>query len=72
MLGHLNMVAAGLGFALLPDYVSSILPAGVVIRPLDWAPEPSVTIVMANRKHDSLPTLRPFKDIVRECFPPED
>lgn len=72
VLGHLGMVAAGLGFALLPDYVSSILPERVVIRPLDWTPEPQVTIVMAHRKQDTSPVLRSFKQIVRECFPGED
>ncbi len=69
VLGCLGMVAAGIGFALLPDYVASILPDGVVMRPLDWTPEPSVAIVMTHRKHDPPPTLRAFKELVRECFP---
>jgi LysR family hca operon transcriptional activator len=69
VLGHLGMVAAGLGFALLPDYVSSILPERVVIRPLDWAPEPQVTIVMAHRKSDPSSVVRAFRQLVRECFP---
>ena len=72
VLGHLGMVAAGLGFALLPDYVSSILPDRVVVRPLDWTPEPTVTIVMAHRKGDTSPVVRAFKQIVRECFPADD
>lgn len=72
VLGHLNMVAAGLGFALLPDYVSSILPDRVVIRPLEWKPAPQVTIVMAHRRHDASPVLRAFRQIVRECFPGSD
>jgi LysR family hca operon transcriptional activator len=67
VLGHLNMVQAGLGFALLPDYVTEILPPGVVVRPLDWQPVPTVSIVMALRQDDSLRVLRSFTDIVREC-----
>ncbi len=40
VVSHLHMVAAGLGFALLPDYVGTLLPAGVVMKPLDWDPVP--------------------------------
>lgn len=69
VLGHLTMVAAGLGFALLPEYVSSILPSGAVMRPLDWSPEPTVTTVLAYRKGDTMPVVRQFREIVRECFP---
>ncbi len=72
VLGHLAMVAAGLGFALLPDYVSSILPTGVVVRPLDWSPEPMVSTVLAYRKGELAPMLRHFRDVVRECFPRAD
>lgn len=72
VLGHLTMVAAGLGFALLPEYVSSILPSGVVMRPLEWTPEPTVSTVLAYRKHDAVPVLRQFREIVRECFPRTD
>ncbi len=72
VLGHLNMVAAGLGYALLPDYVSAILPERAVVRPLDSVPEPTVTIVMAHRKGDQSPLVRAFRQIVRESFPPPD
>ena len=72
VLGHLSMVAAGLGYALLPDYVAAILPERAVIRPLDWVPEPTVTIVMAHRKGDQSPLVRAFRRIVRESFPPPD
>ncbi len=68
VLGHLTMVAAGLGFALLPEYVSSILPSGAVMRPLDWSPEPTVTTVLAMRKGNAAPVVRQFREVVRECF----
>ena len=65
VLGSLSMVAAGLGFALLPDYVLSMLPDGVVTRPLDWDPEPTVTIVMSYRRQDQPPILRVFREVLR-------
>src|SRR5580658_90980 len=34
ILGNLNMIRAGIGFGLLPDYAMSILPKGVVARTL--------------------------------------
>jgi LysR family transcriptional regulator, hca operon transcriptional activator len=64
-LGHLQMVQEGLGFALLPDYVGAILPPGVVMRPLDWDPAPTVSIVMAQRDDESVASLRLFTSLVR-------
>ena len=64
VVSHLHMVAAGLGFALLPDYVGTLLPAGVVMKPLDWDPVPTVTIVMARRRQPAPPALQAFLDLV--------
>ena len=50
VLGNLNMIRAGIGFALLPDYVTSILPKGVVVKPLAWTSVPVVSLVVAHRK----------------------
>ncbi|MGH9436470.1 MAG: LysR substrate-binding domain-containing protein [Terriglobia bacterium] len=63
--GHLNMVAAGLGFALLPEYVKSILPRGVVTKPLEWQPIPSISLVAAYRANDELPILGAFLKVLR-------
>ena len=60
VVSHLHMVAAGLGFALLPDYVGTLLPAGAVMKPLDWDPVPAVTIVMARRRETPPPRFRRF------------
>jgi DNA-binding transcriptional LysR family regulator len=68
VVSHLHMVAAGLGFALLPDYVGTLLPPGVVMKPLDWDPVPSVTIVMARRREPAAPPLQAFLDLVAEAF----
>ncbi len=43
VLGHLQLVQEGLGFALLPDSVGSLLPPGVVLKPLAWDPTPMVS-----------------------------
>jgi LysR family transcriptional regulator, hca operon transcriptional activator len=66
--GHLNMVAAGLGFALLPEYVKSILPRGVVTKPLEWQPSPSISLMVAYRASDELPILGAFLKVLRRHF----
>jgi LysR family hca operon transcriptional activator len=68
VLGHLNMVAAGLGFALLPEYVESILPRNVIVRQLDYNPVPSISLVAAYRTNDKLPALHAFMEMLDECF----
>lgn len=67
-ISHLNMVAAGLGFALLPGYVKSILPRGAVTKPVDCDPVPTASLVAAYRRGAQLPALRAFMKTVRECF----
>lgn len=71
VLGHLNLVRAGVGFALLPEYVQSILPAGVVTRPLDWQPAPSLSVVAAYRRNDNLPMLAAFKRVLADTVAAE-
>jgi LysR family hca operon transcriptional activator len=66
--GHLAMVQAGLGFALLPDYVNGILPTGVITRPLDFVPAPWVSIVMAQPRSPATPAVRLVTQLVRECM----
>jgi LysR family hca operon transcriptional activator len=68
VLGHLNLVRAGVGFALLPEYVESILPEGVVTRPLDWEPAPSLPVVLAHRRDDRLPALDTFKRVLKDAL----
>ena len=68
VLGHLNMVAAGLGFSLLPEYVKSILPRGVITKPLQWHPIPSINLSVAYRANDELPALRVFLKALRGYF----
>ena len=69
VLGNLNMIRAGMGFALLPDYAESILPSGVVARTLAWSPAPVVSLVVAHRKGKPTASMLAFKKLLRECFP---
>jgi LysR family hca operon transcriptional activator len=64
--GHLNMVAAGLGFALLPEYVTSIMPRGVVAKTLYLDPPPHLMLVSVCRKEDTFPALTSFREVVRQ------
>jgi LysR family hca operon transcriptional activator len=72
VLGNLNMIRAGLGFALLPDYATSILPHGVVVKPLAWNPPPLVSLVVAHRRTNQQGAIAAFKKILRACFPPPE
>jgi LysR family hca operon transcriptional activator len=69
VLGNLNMIRAGMGFALLPDYARSILPEGVVIKPLAWNSAPVVSLVVACRRGKPTAEMLAFKKLLRECFP---
>jgi LysR family transcriptional regulator, hca operon transcriptional activator len=72
VLGNLNMIRAGMGFALLPDYAASILPKGVVVRPLGWNSAPVVSLVVAHRRRKPTAEMLAFKKVLRECFPAEE
>jgi LysR family hca operon transcriptional activator len=66
VLGHLQLVQEGLGFALLPDSVGSVLPPGVVLKPLAMNPTPMVSIAVAWKNGNTSPLVRAFVDLVRE------
>jgi DNA-binding transcriptional LysR family regulator len=68
ILGNLNMIRAGIGFALLPDYAASILPQGVVVKPLAWTPEPVVSLVMAHRIGKATAEMLEFRDLMATVF----
>lgn len=67
VLGHLQLVQEGLGFALMPDSMTAILPAGVTFRPLDCDPVPTVSIVIAWKQGNNSRLLREFVKLVRRC-----
>lgn len=66
VLGHLQLVQEGLGFALLPDSVGSLLPPGVIMKPLASEPTPLVTIAVAWKSGNTSPLVRGFVDLVRQ------
>jgi DNA-binding transcriptional LysR family regulator len=66
VLGHLQLVQEGLGFALLPDSVGSLLPPGVILKPLAWDPTPMVSIAIAWKSGNTSPLVRGFVDLVRQ------
>jgi LysR family hca operon transcriptional activator len=67
VLGHLQLVQEGLGFALLPDSVGAVLPPGVVVKPLAFEPVPLVSIVVAWKTGNTSPLVRAFVDLVRHA-----
>ncbi len=67
VLGHLQLVQEGLGFALLPDSISVLLPPGVTFRPLDCEPVPTVSIVVAWKSGSHSRLVREFVDLARRA-----
>ena len=69
VLGHLQLVQEGFGFALLPDSVGALLPPGVVLKPLAHDPVPTVSIVMAWKAGNPSLLVRTFVDLVQQSVP---
>ena len=69
VLGHLQLVQEGFGFALLPDSVGALLPPGVVLKPLAHDPVPTVSIVIAWKAGNPSPLVRTFVDLVQQSVP---
>lgn len=67
VLGHLQMVQEGLGFALLPESISALLPPGVTSKPLEHDPTPEVSIVMAWKRGNTSRLVREFVALARQC-----
>ena len=68
VLGHLQLVQEGLGFALLPDSVGALLPPGVILKPLAYDPVPTVSIVVAWKAGNPSPLVHAFVDLVRQSL----
>lgn len=64
----LNMVAAGIGFALLPDYVRHMVPSGAVALPLLCTPVPDVHLYVVHRKDDKRPAVRTMLAMLDEVI----
>lgn len=68
LMGHLNMVRAGLGCTLLPSYVATILPGGLVAKPFDWKPPLLATCVLAHLRDGHTPLIPKFKRTLRSVL----
>lgn len=67
VLGNLQMVQEGMGFALLPESIRVLLPPGVICKPLDGEPVPTVSIVAAWKRGNTSRLVRAFVELAREC-----
>ena len=67
VLGHLQLVQEGLGFALLPDSISALLPPGVTFRPLDCDAVPTVSVLVAWKSGNNSRLVREFVDLARRA-----
>jgi LysR family hca operon transcriptional activator len=67
VLGHLKLVQEGLGFALLPDSISALLPPGVTFRPLACDPTPTVAVLAAWKSGNSSRLVRELVELARRC-----
>jgi DNA-binding transcriptional LysR family regulator len=61
----LNLVAAGLGIALVPASLERMRMDGVVYRALQGAPQPRAPLLLATRRADTSPVVRRFLDLVK-------
>jgi DNA-binding transcriptional LysR family regulator len=62
----LNLVAAGLGVALVPESLRRMQMDGVAYRTLRGLPQPRAPLLLATRRADSSAVVRRFIDLVRQ------
>jgi DNA-binding transcriptional LysR family regulator len=67
VLGHIQLVQEGFGFALLPDSMNALLQAGVTSRQLDCDSVPTVSIVIGWKQGNDSRLVREFVRLVRRC-----
>lgn len=64
----LNLVAVGLGIAIVPASLHQVQMSGVVYRRLEGAAQPKATLSLAARRGDPSPVVRHFIDLVRKAM----
>jgi len=67
LLGALQMIQEGLGYALLPESFGALLPLGVVVRPLEFSPAPTVTLAIGWKAGNSSTCVHEFVNAVCQC-----
>lgn len=72
VLGHLKLVQEGVGFALLPDSISSLVPPGVTFRTLDCNPVPTVSLLVAWKAGNGSKLVRELVELACRCGSTKD
>ncbi len=69
LMTSMNAVASGLGCCFFSEYVAGIVPKGVVTRRIALDPAPTLDLLFAYRKDDTLPALETLIKLVRDHSP---
>jgi LysR family hca operon transcriptional activator len=69
LMTSMNAVASGLGYGLFAEYVGGIVPKGVVTRPIDLDPAPTLDLLFAYRKDDPFAALATLISLVHDHSP---
>jgi len=62
----LNLVAAGLGIAVVPASLQRMQMDGVTYRELHGLPQPRAPLLLATRRHDTGAVVRRFLELVKQ------
>jgi len=65
-LATVNAVSSGMGFGLVPDFMTRTLPPSLIARPLDLPDPPQSPIVVAYRRNNELSSLKLFLTFLRD------
>jgi LysR family transcriptional regulator, hca operon transcriptional activator len=68
VLGLLQQVQQGMGFAILPDSICALLPQGVICKPLDIAPAQAISILAVWKRGNSSRLVHEFVELARRCI----
>ena len=69
LITSMNAVASELGFCFFAKYVGGLVPKGVVTRPLDLDPPPTIDLLFAYRKDNQFAALKSLVALVHEHSP---
>ncbi len=69
LMTSMNAVASGMGFCFFSEYVGDVAPKGVVTRPLDLDPAPTLDLIFAWRRDAQSAALRSLVAVVQESSP---
>lgn len=67
LLGALQLIQEGLGYALLPESFGALLPLGVVVRPLRFSSLPTVSLAIGWKAGNGSTCVHEFVNAVCQC-----